>query len=214
MKYLIILLVVLFSGCASIANYSYDIPEQIVEWSKTNVWKILVDRGTASAFWINETMLITNCHVVEGRGNIIAQDSSLHWNIDLTVKACDSLVDLALLEYKGDSIDFVPLKTIIAKTLPRPGKAIYGPGYPLGNPLLIVTGHWQFVEDDGYTVTAAFVEGDSGSPALILEGGRVIVVGVRTEFMVLRKWFGPVFFPHLATVRDSEKILKFLRENA
>ena len=210
-KTTLVALVILF---ASVIPASADsIPEQVVSWFESNVVKIIVGRGTGSGFFVAPDTIVTACHVVEGwHGAMITQvDSTKRYAT--TIKACDTINDLAVLKVRDVILDSV--YTELATKLPRVGEQTYGAGYPLGMPLLIVEGHWQRVSPYGkenYTNTTYTLPGDSGSPLVIWEDGLVKVVGVRVAMLEAGEPNNQHLFPHISFIVPVTILQEFLDE--
>ncbi len=202
------------AGCTSLPDNS--IPREIVEWSEANVWKVDTLGKSGSGFWINETQLITNCHVVYGAGNTVTVENYDRTLIlPVSVKACDRDADMAILVYSEDMpVDVMP--TAISEDIQK-GQVIYGPGYPLGGSLLLSMGHYMGPDPrwgNRPIITADVIFGDSGSPALTLDWrGRVVVVGIRSGMRGFRNGYSTFFVTHIASIRDSTQMRKFLGEN-
>lgn len=215
MRTLLIAILFILTGCVS--TPSQDIPPQVVEWSQANVWKIMAGGTTGSGFWIDNETMLTNCHVIGDEKKVLVQSSDLKLNKKMNVVACNTNMDLAMLKYRdSEELNFTPVETVISNEMPRDGRMLYGPGYPGGFPLHITTGHWQRKVDDGYLATLVTFMGDSGSPAIIWDGKKVVVVSMRAE--VLTRYQGPVSFrietliPHIVTIKEGPRLLKFIKK--
>lgn len=215
MKIIPIAILFILAGCVSIP--SQDIPDQVVEWSQSNVWKIMAGGTTGSGFWIDNETMLTNCHVIGDEKKVLVQSSDLKLNKKMDVVACNENMDLAMLKYRdSEELDFAPEETIISNEIPRVGRMLYGPGYPGGFPLHITTGHWQRKVDGGYLTSLATFIGDSGSPAITWDGKKVIVVGMRSEVLVrYQKLFGgttETLITHIVTIKEGPRLIKFIEK--
>ena len=212
----LILAVVFLAGCAGLPQ-GQSIPSKITEWATTNVWQVHTELSAGSGFWINNRNMLTNCHVVRGQTTVTVENNSRSMVLPMTVRACNSDEDLALLVYTPDGpVPFEPMKTEIEQA--KRGQVLYGPGYPLGGSLVITTGHYQG-KDTRYShrtvVTTTTIFGDSGSPAVFINRwGNVVVAGVRSGIRGMRSGFSSYFVTHLVTIRDAHTVKKFLRDTA
>ncbi len=188
-----------------------DIPYQVMQWSQTNVWKVITEFGRGSGFWINDNHFVTNCHVVNGRDTVIIENYTETLFLYAGVSNCDENADLALLTIHNTE-GFKPLQTYILPDRLAQGKAIYGVGYPLGLRLTIVEGHAQlwYSQGPGQGITAPTIFGDSGGPALYIENGIVYVAGIRSRVFIVPVMFIRVPVPHLALMYTGEQLIEYL----
>lgn len=173
---------VVFS-CAKAQN----IPKSVVDFAQERVFKIhtLPKTGMGSAILLTPHIMITACHVVSdyttGMKLLGSQDHSLR-QLELKTIWCDPETDVAVLQVIGGGIpDVAPLP--ISNVPPRQGTEVYGLGHALGGPLIITVGHWQSIVDKyragSYLYSAPTIGGDSGSPLVYIENGKVRVAGIR-----------------------------------
>ena len=216
---LILAPLIFLAGCVSYGD-SNDIPEKVVQWSQDNVWKVHAGRGSGSGFALDNDTVITACHVVSqvDKDDVLGlyltndMDTRLIW---MSVHACDTETDVAILKrHFGDKLQ--ASTTILHQGLPQ-GRAVYGAGYPMGTQLLITQGHMQQVLQ-GHpqvrkSITAATIPGDSGSPALAIVNGEVVVVGIRVSIRVLQwAWRNVQLVPYFAAISPTKSIVKVLRD--
>ncbi len=213
----LILSILFLTGCTVLPDGS--IPRSIVSWSETNVWQVVSARSAGSGFWLNNRTMLTNCHVVKGETTVTVENNDRSLVLPMTVRACDSDEDIALLIYTPDEpLPFQPQPTHISQDNPEDGQILYGPGYPVGGSMVITSGHY-FGKDDRfggrYIVSTTVFFGDSGSPAIYIDNfGRVTVAAIRSGMRGIRSGFGAFYITHLGTVKDTKAIQKFIRENA
>ncbi len=184
--------ILLVSGCAIPQKQSVDIPDQIVEWAQTNVYNVGVRGGSGTGFFVDYETMLTACHVVvqHAKGGVYAgehvfavqqTDTRL---LELEVMSCNKDTDMAVLKmvhFAGEDAYRVE-PTIVSGVLPEQGKAIWGAGHGLGERMFITFGHMQQEVDHSpgqWLATMNTIMGDSGSPALVMAHGRVMVVGMR-----------------------------------
>ena len=215
------------AGCVT-SPKSYDLPPEVVQWSQDNVYLVNADKGTGSGFWYDNETFLTACHVVsyswmsytwdETNKKMIKKD---HFEVDveaiihsydnkdnyhMAVISCDKEKDIAIL--KPWSKWSNKKKTKIAP-IPKQGKAVWGPGYPLAMRLTITEGHWQS-KDAGpydYLVTSPTIFGDSGSPVVSFVDGEIQIVGMR---QAIRGERGMGMYTHLALVAAGPTLLEHL----
>ena len=215
MKYLIALLL---AGCVSIPTN--DIPDEIVEWSQTNVWRVRAELK-GSGFWYDDKTFITTCHVIGDANEAVVNDYQKKWVVYLDVISCNKVADIAILQLNV-SLDFTPQKTILLSQETKQGKFIYGAGYPLGYGLKINPGYFQLQSEleldmAGYTVSVPTTTGDSGSPVFIIKNGEVVVLGMRKAVFAPYTFIeGTMFYGgavriernHMAIIVSSKLIYK------
>jgi len=233
LKNLFILALILPILSCDTSPSNYDIPLPVVTWIQSNVWKVNREdgAGTGSGFWISDTQMITACHVAEGHKYIQVEDNLKQYDLVLYVTVCDKEADLALLTYRGRSA-FKPMKTIISDEDYRQGITTWGGGYSRGETLIITFGHLQLKDLEpsiGRLTTTPTEKGASGSPLIVFEDGKIIVVGVRVAMkasmspVVEATPFGlridPLLFSntsisHMVYIKTCKAILKFIEENS
>ena len=208
-------LALLSSACA-VMEARQDIPDQVVDWAQTNVWKVNLGYGAGSGFAYDKDTVITACHVVRG-----VPETQLLWLtndrdtrvIFVTVKSCSKATDVAILKVRfGDKLNPSPTMLHPAN---RQGKVVWGAGHPLGNSLIITQGHIQTPDEsskvlEGRFITSATIFGDSGSPVLALYEGQVAVVGIRVAILAAGVPIGfrsiPNVMPHLTLMSPAKNI--------
>ena len=219
---LVVGLTLLIYGCIALPTTptTGDIPPQIIEWSHTNVWKVLTGSGGhGSGFWINNRQLITACHVVDEllEGIVISNTGKTE---KFTVKTCDPILDIAILERDfSEYSEFRANPTLISWILPKEGTRVYGAGYPLWLPLTINDGHFgglvttPWSEDERlYSNSVPIYDGDSGSPLLSIRNGKIYIEGVRVALAGVAGDAQSIFVPHLAMAATGRQVLEELRE--
>lgn len=213
----LILSIFLLTGCATAPDNS--IPAKIVEWSESNVWQVVTDQGGyGSAFWISPRHALTNCHVVRDLPTVVVENNSRSLVLPMSVRSCNMDEDIALLVYTPEGpapFDMKP--TRIADENPERGQMLYGIGYPLAGSMVITSGHYQGydIRDIGrYVITTPIIFGDSGGPAVYLNNGEVTVIGIRSGIRGIPSGFGATFYiTHLVSIRDSQAVQKFIKDN-
>jgi len=141
-----------------------------------------VIRGTG--FAIDERVLITNKHVVEGNQDL---QLSIYDGRDVSVTASQSaaLADLAVIRTAEDLATYPDL----APTDPEPGDAVTVVGYPNGGALTVTKGTVIEYTSDPLNVTlgqvlltdASVEPGSSGSAALDSEGKVIGIVYAKSS---------------------------------
>ena len=214
------------SACALQPLREGDIPDQIIAWSHANAYKVKTSGGSGSGWWINKNHLITNCHVVaseffseyeEGMPKTaVVESHDARWVLPVTISSCNRDKDLALLTFTDNDVWSPPIMpTKIINEDVAYGKGLWGAGYPLGGPLHVTKGHktspshWAELWDQISTPT---IMGDSGSAALAIYDGEVVVVGVRSRVAsVPQNWFNS-YLPHIALMIKGTIVHEFLGE--
>ena len=184
MKYLIVLLVVIFTGCATISGYS-RVPDQITEWFESNSWRVETPNSGGTGFWVDGQFL-TACHIVKR-----AQVAYIH-NIDRSrltlarVESCNQALDMAVLvpiDSPNNTIgDFEPLPIKLAEQTPPLGTLIYSAGFPMSGPFGYANGVLNSLSDNGYETSIYLIYGASGSPVVAVNNGRIELVGIMLQF--------------------------------
>ena len=207
---LVLLVVIVVLGIGT--SRGEDIPKPVVDWIEKNVVKIYAGQGGGSGFFVAPDLVVTACHVTGPWKTVYISPEGYLNRYPAQVLACDEAADLALLRlYENKPKSEI---TYIAKENPETGKATYGSGYPIGLPLTIFDGHWQRPSSLGYMNSTHVVPGDSGSPLLILEDGKVQVVGVRVSMLKAGESKATEqVFPRIAFIKDVPDLRRFLHEN-
>lgn len=222
MKLLIILLAALCISCVSTPKpVAQDIPPEIIKWAEKHVWKVKVGRATGSGFFISNKTFITACHVVKGNETaVILNDRSLRLFV-ATIESCDEETDIAVLtRSEQDERDFIIEGfTQVFTGGPARGYELYGAGHPMGLPMVITHGHYQFrvfdsKRKDNHMITVPTIPGDSGSPVIGMMYGRVVVFGIRVAVRVLPTGFTTYqLVPHLTLMSSGLNIMKAIHSN-
>lgn len=136
--------------------------------------------STGSGFFISNSTLVTNSHVVSGCGSLTdPSGTALH------IVLMDKDLDLALLRFDGFSANFLSLSNEASVSL---GEPVYALGYPyygmINTELNFTNGVASAVngladDPNNFTLTAAFQPGNSGGPIVDKHGN---VVGVAVAF--------------------------------
>ena len=202
-KYLIILLAVVFPVHA-------DVPKIVVDWLESNVVKVHAGKQTGTAWFIEPDLLVTSCHVtLPWKMVYISKGDGKKYPSYVLI--CDKKKDIALIKLYAGIPDSV--RTTIAENTPRVGKTTYGGGYPGPLPLIIVQGIWQRQGskklDYSYINLSHAVNGDSGSPILIVEDNEVKVVTILEAVLN----YGGQKYENLTFVLDPAVFREFLNEN-
>lgn len=139
---------------------------------------IETDIGLGSGFFIEENVIATNYHVIEGATEAYCyiNNSSTKFKIDGYL-AADKSADLILLQVFG--LDRTPIK--ISTSSVSPGEKVYVIGSPKGLPASISDGMVSGIRDfKGFKliqITAPISHGSSGGPVLD-EKGELIGISV------------------------------------
>ena len=208
-------LVLAFSGCSTRSNPG-DLPSEVVEWAEANLWQVLTPLGTGSGWFYDENTAITACHVVNGSKSIQLYNKLTDEYLYFRIVSCNKELDIAVLK-RMDVLNVINLaikKTIIELESPKRGQIIYGPGFPLGEQLVITHGHMQFAKDEGeragqWLTSVPTIFGDSGSPVVRLKNGRVVVSGMRLSIRGVPQGFGMTsFITYMTLVASGISIQK------
>jgi S1-C subfamily serine protease len=215
------------AGCAGISIDNQTdgaIPNKVLEWGKTNVYRVNTSYGSGSAFFVSKDTAITACHVVRSEFNLNKSDPSrlivLTNDTDtklivVDVVSCNEKTDVAVLKINEFSKDlpseaqFTPV--IPAHELER-GDKLYGYGHPLGLPAMVADGHYQFVAEredmkNVHMISLHTIPGDSGSPALALVDGEVVIVGVRISIRVMNLGWSSQLIPTFTMISGGTNVI-------
>jgi len=204
------------AGCGTFSSTSkHDIPEQVVDWAQQNVWAVAVRGGSGSGFWITDKTFVTACHVVyreyaeDGISALVQLDSTEL--IPMKIDTCNVDTDIATMSKLFDDTEFFadPTEILYPQDL-KQGKAVWGPGFPLGKEMVVTTGHLQnqVGQDPFWIITAPTIFGDSGSPAVTIVNGRVAVIGIRVSIAAARvSWTQSVPVTHLTRISSIENVI-------
>lgn len=139
-------------------------------------------RGTGTAFFVNNTDLLTAAHVVDGCAGLARVDGA---PLDLVAVHPD--LDLALLSSRARSRSWIALGGPAAL-----GQRVFALGYPFfgryGTGLNMTAGNVSVMagladDPDGLTITAPVQPGNSGGPLLGRDGRLVGVVVARLDHL-------------------------------
>jgi len=167
MKKAILLLIIIYYTTKIVAQDATLIYKNTVSSTVT----IETDIGLGSGFFINENIIVTNYHVIEGASEAYCytNNSSSKYKIEGYL-AVDKLVDLILLKVSG--LNRTALK--IASGSPTPGQKIFVIGSPKGLPATIsdgiISGLRDFEGKKLIQITAPISPGSSGGPVLNANG--------------------------------------------
>lgn len=152
-------------------------PTVIYEQTAPSVVQVNTDSGLGSGFYIGETTVVTNYHVIKGATELSIQLSSGEIGKVNSIVGYDADLDIAILSV---SIKGNPLK--LTKFLPKVGNTVYTIGSSQGlegtfsNGL--VTKDSRIIDGIDYVQTnAAISQGNSGGPLLNAYGE---VIGINT----------------------------------
>jgi Trypsin-like peptidase domain len=162
-------------------------PEQRTSLKNVYLIGCKIDSGISfgSGFLLNDGVLITNAHVVNGcAGHTLLGVSTSNAQIAFSKTIIDPVRDLAIL------VPSVPLDggyVLAVEDSPEPGTRVDTWGYPFGyngtSPLLsvgYVAGYRNSLDNGGsvkhIVVNGAFNHGNSGGPLLVSQGSEVIGV--------------------------------------
>lgn len=146
--------------------------EQVAEYSKTRVAKVVTDVGTGSGFFIDSNgTMVTNYHVIEGAGSLSVRfDTGAKYDV-LSVIDFSPFYDIAVLEVDISGNDYFELASSYTE-----GEKVYVRGYPKGvdtssftSGMMSQSSH-QLGLMDCITIDAAINNGNSGGPAMNSRG--------------------------------------------
>lgn len=142
--------------------------------------------GSGTAFFVNNTDLVTAAHVVEGCSRMTFADGA-----ELTVLQVDAALDLAVMTSAKRSADWLKLS---AEVQPRLGETVMALGYPylgdLGQGLTVTGGNISALQGidgsrDRVMISAPVQPGNSGGPLLNARGAVTGVVVSRVDDMAI-----------------------------
>ena len=159
-------------------------PEELYSGAKSSVVKLYslsgsqalgttsqARSGTGFKTYLGGPKIVTNKHVVENQGIIIAESEQDTWIIKSWVE--HPVLDIALLDVEESKIDTLKPLKVNTEQIVHPGQKIYTIGYPLGLGLAIHHGLISTTDKGKIVFSAPLSEGASGSP-LLNERGEVI----------------------------------------
>lgn len=167
MKKVTLILIIIYYASKVVAQDATLIYKNSVNSTVT----IETDIGLGSGFFISESVIVTNFHVIEGarEAYCYTNNSSMKYRIEGYL-AIDKSVDLILLKVIG--LNRIPLK--IATSSVSPGQKVYVIGSPKGLPATISDGIVSGLRDfEGFKliqITAPISPGSSGGPVLDAKG--------------------------------------------
>lgn len=146
--------------------------EQVAEYSKTRVAKVVTDVGTGSGFFIDSNgTMVTNYHVIEGAGSLSVRfDTGAKYDV-LSIIDFSPFYDIAVLEVDISGNDYFDLASNYTE-----GEKVYVRGYPKGVDTSSFTSGMMSQSShrlglmDCITIDAAVNNGNSGGPAMNSRG--------------------------------------------
>ena len=198
MRIFLVFLAFTLQGCNS------DLPDDLLEWGKRNVWHVETSGGKGSGWFLGNSVFITACHVVLGDETPLIVNHNRTKEIETQKVSCNEATDIAVLHVDSD---YRPLTTYLSKEEPRQGARVFGVGYPLNFPMVITEGHIQVPDENQFKTgavlfTAPTISGDSGSPLVRVVGGQIVVVGVRLAIAFIPTYAGQDLITHLGLVSN------------
>ncbi len=193
------------------------IPEQVLDYYDTSVYRVTTDDGGGSAFHIAPTFLLTNAHVVSEAKWVELNSATRPRVLPVEVVAVDEYLDLALL-YCKICERYEHVVPVMEDRVYPMGMASYGGGYGLGEYIIHEgqLGAMSIVLPGSQTTNVPSIHGDSGSPAIAIIDGEVVLVGVRSGARITYINFPthrtPQFVVHLGLNITPNWVHYFLNE--
>jgi hypothetical protein len=125
------------------ANSQQDnqaVAQKLFEDWKESVVKIQTDKGSGSGFFIDDSTVATNYHVIKGSRTFKAQDSNSQWYTLGAEVYADPVHDLALLKIHGKRPANVKPIPLAAGASDNAGVSVYHLGHPRGLQLELLPG--------------------------------------------------------------------------
>ena len=174
-------------GIASIVQ-AHEVPTMVVETALNNTYRLGVTysedvtaedgtvtrerfRHMGTGVWINENVLLTNCHVstLDRQAEIWATSQHHTQGIRMFLALCDEEADIAVLMSEMPNPKVKPL-TIAVRGI-QFGDSVYSAGYGLDMALTMkagIAGRYEFGLGQSYIMP--IISGDSGSPVFNYQG--------------------------------------------
>jgi len=220
--------ILFLAGCVQTGpGVRADIPDLVVDWSEANVWYVDSPYLHGTSFFVTQNTLVTACHVAAGgtdeNGDGIKRGVIRNFNksqvLTFSVVSCNEEFDIAILRV-NPSYPITVYDTELRRSQPKTWTTVYGVGYPMQIEIQIITqGHWagkngklNEYKQETYIVTTPIILGDSGGPVVIVENGRVVIVGARLAVLSLYNGHSTDHVLHLAVTASSKQILKVIGE--
>ena len=146
-----------------------------------------VDNGSGSGTFIAPSVVLTNHHVIRNTKNIAITPNGLTLSYKAHVLYSDPALDLALIIVDGYTSHFI---AHLADTPVLPYTHVYAIGHPIGLPLLVTDGRWQYRHDTVCDIiTTPIFFGNSGGSAVVYNRvrDRMELVGVPNKVYGLSK---------------------------
>lgn len=214
-KALVMTLALMFLGSSVIAHSERDIPLRVVNFAETNVWKVkheIMGISHGSGFWVNDTTMITACHVVNGQDVVFATNWDRTKGTPLDVLICNYKKDWALLKINVNDAPIDGVLEPIVSHVPKPGTSVITIGYPGDAPLYMTWGHYQRKKNGLHYYTAPTVGGNSGGPLVTYDPHtdelRIIGIAARVWGVRPSPFSAPILMPHMAMMEDLDLFLK------
>lgn len=189
LRVLIICIALLMPACAGNDTwhpYSAAETRALLAYNRTVVM-IDVDNGSGSGTFVSPSVVLTNFHVIRHVRTITITPNGLALKYTAHVIHSDPNLDLAILYVEGYRSPFVA--SIADQPVP-PYTNVYAIGHPVGLPLIVTDGRYQYRHNHVCDViTAPIFFGNSGGSAVVynrtrdrmeLIGVPKLVYGLRT----------------------------------
>ena len=193
LKLLFLALVLSLSSAAATIDTNVDL---VYEWGDQYVWSVQgyrYDGEKASGYqshgsgvWINDTTMVTACHVPSTKTEMWASaNGHFEINVELVVEFCNVGADQSIMSVvAGERHDVAP---VTFGALPARGERVYIVGYPADFPLTVTTGWYvgKSVQDsvlgqEAHMLAAQAFGGNSGGAVVVIRDGKVELVGILT----------------------------------
>lgn len=195
LKLLFLAIALSLSSAAATIDDNVDL---VYAWGDQYVWSVQRYSYTGeksygyqshgSGVWVNDTTMITACHVPTPYENEMWASANGHFeiNVDMVVEFCHEYKDQAVMSVvAGKQHEIEP---VVFGELPKRGERVYVVGYPSEFPLTVTSG-WMIGksvrrtsgDDAAWLLAAQAFGGNSGGAVVVVRNGVVELVGILTN---------------------------------
>jgi len=186
-------LIVLFALTSATAHFE-NLPPELYEWGDEYVWSVKRYSegnprkpqgfvGHGSGVWLDDTRMVTACHVPSNHKEMWASaNGHPEINVEMVVEFCHRWKDQAVMSVVKGEHRSAP---VTFGDLPRRGERVYIIGYPADSPLTVTTGWFVgktvrtlAADNSEWILYADAMGGNSGGAVVGIREGQTQLIGI------------------------------------
>lgn len=170
MKYILVLIVVIFSSSAFAVG-------SVCDWPSNHTLNSVVPiqsgkNSHASGVIVSKNLVITAAHVLEDHSDIVAIVNENMFKANILF--VDNETDIALLSVWTDELAPIPL----GKSELNDRQVVWAVGYPRAQARHTSSGYFNFTQAEAIHTSAGIDSGESGGGLLSCENGQFVLAGM------------------------------------